>query len=109
MGEEKNITAQNEKNAVSVSDAPSEEVLASPNLHYYWRLRECVSLYLPASGIAEIDRAFVVADHAHAAQRRASGEPYIIHPIAVATLTAKMGIDTESFQAALIHDEVEDT
>ncbi len=109
MGEEKNITAQNEKNAVSVSDAPSQEVLASPNLHYYWRLRECVSLYLPASGIAEIDRAFVVADHAHAAQRRASGEPYIIHPIAVATLTAKMGLDTESVQAALLHDVVEDT
>ncbi len=83
--------------------------LASPNLHYYAHLREIFSSYLSADNIAAVDKAFVVADFAHAPQRRASGEPYIIHPIAVATIIAQMHLDTESIQAALLHDVVEDT
>ena len=57
----------------------------------------------------DIDRAFVLADKAHAPQKRASGEPYIIHPIAVATIIAQMHLDKESIIAALLHDTVEDT
>lgn len=89
--------------------APTEEALASENFHYYMPLHDLVSSYLPANRIAEIDKAFVLADKAHAPQKRASGEPYIIHPIAVATIIAQMHLDTESVVAALLHDTVEDT
>lgn len=107
MGEAKKT--QTVETSVTWNEPPSFEVLASPNLHYYVHLRECVCSYLPPEGVKAIDTAFVVADHAHIKQRRASGEPYIIHPIAVATLTAKMHLDAESVQAALLHDVVEDT
>ena len=91
------------------SQSATSIALASPNLHYYAHLREIFSSYLSADNIAAVDKAFVVADFAHAPQRRASGEPYIIHPIAVATIIAQMHLDTESLQAALLHDVVEDT
>ncbi|MDY6321742.1 MAG: bifunctional GTP diphosphokinase/guanosine-3',5'-bis pyrophosphate 3'-pyrophosphohydrolase [Succinivibrio sp.] len=88
---------------------PSAQVLGSPNLHYYIHLREAVSSYLSPENVQAIDRAFVMADQAHSKQRRASGEPYIIHPIAVASIVAQMHLDAESVQAALLHDVVEDT
>lgn len=88
---------------------PLPEALASPNFHYYLPLHNLVSSYLPTERLAEIDRAFVLADQAHAPQKRASGEPYIIHPIAVAMIIAQMHLDTESVAAALLHDTVEDT
>ena len=88
---------------------PSKEALASPNFHYYAPLHDLASSYLPAESMVDIDRAFVLADQAHAPQKRASGEPYIIHPIAVATIIAQMHLDKESVIAALLHDTVEDT
>ncbi len=88
---------------------PTALALASPNFHYYAHLRDIVTSYLSPEKVAEVDKAFVVADYAHAPQKRASGEPYIIHPIAVATIIAQMHLDTESLQAALLHDVVEDT
>ena len=88
---------------------PSADALNSPNFHYYMPLHELVASYLPAAAVADIDRAFVLADKAHAPQKRASGEPYIIHPIAVATIIAQMHLDKESVIAALLHDTVEDT
>ncbi|MGN0908900.1 MAG: HD domain-containing protein, partial [Succinivibrio sp.] len=96
----------NDNASAEVGDAmrPSEAVLKSPNLHYYIHLRELVSSYLSADDVAAVDRAFVMADNAHSKQRRASGEPYIIHPIAVADIVAKMHLDAESVQAALLHD-----
>ncbi len=59
--------------------------------------------------IAKIQKAFNIADEAHNQQRRRSGEPYIIHPIAVARILADMGMDADSVCAALLHDVVEDT
>ena len=59
--------------------------------------------------IEKIDRAFSIADEAHKQQKRRSGEPYIIHPLAVAVILADMGMDTDSICAALLHDVVEDT
>lgn len=88
---------------------PSAEALASPNFHYYLPLHDLASSYLPPECMSDIDRAFVLADTAHAPQKRASGEPYIIHPIAVATIIAQMHLDKESIIAALLHDTVEDT
>jgi len=57
-----------------------------------------------------IDRAFQFAKAAHAGVRRRSGEPYIMHPIAVATIVSQeIGLGSTSIAAALLHDVVEDT
>jgi guanosine-3',5'-bis(diphosphate) 3'-pyrophosphohydrolase len=56
-----------------------------------------------------IAKALAVATTAHEGQLRASGEPYIIHPIAVAETVAQWGLDYEAVMAALLHDVVEDT
>jgi guanosine-3',5'-bis(diphosphate) 3'-pyrophosphohydrolase len=56
-----------------------------------------------------VRRAHAFATRAHEGQRRLSGEPYITHPVAVATIIADLGLDTVSAAAALLHDAVEDT
>ncbi len=57
-----------------------------------------------------IDRAFRFAKAAHAGVRRRSGEPYIMHPLAVATIVSQeIGLGSTSISAALLHDVVEDT
>ncbi|MGA2802789.1 MAG: bifunctional (p)ppGpp synthetase/guanosine-3',5'-bis(diphosphate) 3'-pyrophosphohydrolase [Acidimicrobiales bacterium] len=56
-----------------------------------------------------VRRAHALATKAHESQRRLSGEPYITHPVAVATIIAELGLDTVSAAAALLHDAVEDT
>jgi guanosine-3',5'-bis(diphosphate) 3'-pyrophosphohydrolase len=67
-----------------------------------------------ADAVVEIDRervedAFVFACEHHAAQRRKSGEDFIVHPVGVARICAGMRLDTETLCAALLHDTVEDT
>ena len=59
--------------------------------------------------IDRIKKAYFLAKDAHKAQFRRSGEPYIIHPVAVARILAEMNLDSESVCAALLHDVVEDT
>jgi len=59
--------------------------------------------------IALVQRAYEMAAAAHAPQRRKSGEPYITHPLAVATIVAGLGLDVITICAALLHDAVEDT
>ncbi|MEE0207769.1 MAG: triose-phosphate isomerase, partial [Enterocloster sp.] len=54
-------------------------------------------------------KAFELADKAHEGQLRASGEPYIMHPLAVADILAHLQIDHITLMAALMHDVVEDT
>ena len=57
-----------------------------------------------------IDKAFKFARDAHQGIRRRSGEPYILHPIAVATIVSQeIGLGSTSISAALLHDVVEDT
>lgn len=56
-----------------------------------------------------ITKAYNFACKAHKNQKRVSGEPYIIHPIAVATILIDLGLDQETISAALLHDVVEDT
>ena len=56
-----------------------------------------------------IVRAFDVAAKAHEGQMRLSGEPYIRHPVAVATIVARLGLDDVTIAASLLHDAVEDT
>jgi GTP pyrophosphokinase len=56
-----------------------------------------------------VEDAFVFACEHHAAQRRRSGEDFIVHPVGVARICAGMRLDTETLCAALLHDTVEDT
>ncbi len=58
---------------------------------------------------ARIRDAFDTADAAHEHQLRSSGEPYIIHPLAVAEILADLGLDPDTIIAALLHDAIEDT
>ncbi len=59
--------------------------------------------------IEKITKAYNLAEEAHGEQKRRSGEPYIIHPVAVAQILAEMGMDSDSVCSALLHDVVEDT
>ncbi len=63
----------------------------------------------PKADIKLIERAYEVAAYWHADQKRLSGDPYITHPLAVATILAELGMNTETICAALLHDTVEDT
>jgi GTP diphosphokinase / guanosine-3',5'-bis(diphosphate) 3'-diphosphatase len=63
----------------------------------------------PDVDLAVVQRAYEQALAAHAGQTRASGEPYITHPLAVAGTLANLRLDTNAIVAALLHDTVEDT
>ncbi len=64
--------------------------------------------YLDAADIERIRQAYRFADEAHLGQIRGSGEPYITHPIAVATQCAGWKLDAQALMAALLHDAIED-
>ncbi|WP_137812033.1 RelA/SpoT family protein [Gandjariella thermophila] len=63
----------------------------------------------PKADLALLQHAYDVAEEKHRDQRRKSGDPYITHPLAVATILAELGMDTTTLMAALLHDTVEDT
>ena len=68
-----------------------------------------VQQYDPSTDAAWLERVYDVADRAHEGQRRASGESYIAHPLAVADILADLEMDRATIAAALLHDVVEDT
>jgi guanosine-3',5'-bis(diphosphate) 3'-pyrophosphohydrolase len=75
-------------------------------------VRELVETYRsrhPKADAALLTRAYAVAAEAHEGQVRRSGDPYIVHPLAVATILAELGLDDITLAAALLHDAVEDT
>jgi guanosine-3',5'-bis(diphosphate) 3'-pyrophosphohydrolase len=65
--------------------------------------------YLPADQVVLLRRAWAVGAAAHVGQTRKSGEPYITHPVAVATVLAEERLDVETLIAAILHDTIEDT
>ena len=65
--------------------------------------------YLPESELATISRALALASKAHKGQKRKTGEPYIIHPVAVAEIIANLKLDSRCISAALLHDVIEDS
>ncbi|RLT96890.1 bifunctional GTP diphosphokinase/guanosine-3',5'-bis pyrophosphate 3'-pyrophosphohydrolase [Ketobacter sp.] len=65
--------------------------------------------YLPVEQRADIERAYYFAEQAHEGQYRRSGDPYIVHPLAVGKILADMHMDAQSVEAALLHDVIEDT
>src|SRR5258706_15981448 len=65
--------------------------------------------YLLPPDVALVERAFAFSEHAHQGQFRRSGEPYITHPLAVASILSQWRVDAQGLPAALLHDVMEDT
>jgi len=72
-------------------------------------LERKVAAYASPEAVALIRRAFHIGARAHEGQTRKSGEPYITHPVQVATILAEMRLDPEALVAAILHDTLEDT
>ncbi len=72
-------------------------------------LIRAVKAHHPRADTSGIEKAYEVAELQHRGQMRKSGEPYITHPVAVATILAELGMTPPTLVAALLHDTVEDT
>ncbi len=68
-----------------------------------------LSSYLKPEDISELQNAYLFSKSAHSGQFRKSGEPYISHPLAVASILGKLRLDPQTLTAALLHDVMEDT
>ena len=92
------------------SPAPAAARSSAPDIA---KLREqllaTVAGHYPQADLDPVGAAFDLAVQAHEGQTRATGEPYVTHPIASAQITAELGIDPVAVQAALLHDVPEDT
>ncbi len=86
---------------ISVDENTSVELMYNELKHQAYELFGEDALF--------IDKAFKLARDCHNGQMRSSGEPYIIHPIAVAKIVLDYGMDYQSVVAAMLHDTVEDT
>lgn len=72
-------------------------------------LSERLTDYLDLQQIREVRRAYFYAEQAHDGQKRKSGEPYVTHPLSVASILSQMRMDHQSLMAAMLHDVIEDT
>ena len=70
---------------------------------------QLIADYLPLDQAQQVRRAYYYSEQAHYGQTRRSGEPYVTHPLAVASILARMHMDSQSLMAALLHDVIEDT
>lgn len=87
---------------------PEDQRVAS--LRLAWQdLWSKASLYLSKEEMMSVGETFVFASEAHGAQKRYSGEPYVIHTVSVAAILSSMEIDRATIVAALLHDVLEDT
>ncbi|HJR72260.1 MAG TPA: bifunctional (p)ppGpp synthetase/guanosine-3',5'-bis(diphosphate) 3'-pyrophosphohydrolase [Luteimonas sp.] len=98
------MTPAEPAHAVSLPAAP-----ALQDVPDYVQLLDSTASYLPDDQRALIRRAWAVGAAAHAGQTRKSGEPYITHPVAAATILAEQRLDMETLIAAILHDTIEDT
>ncbi|NVJ90668.1 MAG: bifunctional (p)ppGpp synthetase/guanosine-3',5'-bis(diphosphate) 3'-pyrophosphohydrolase [Methylocystaceae bacterium] len=74
-----------------------------------YELVERVKAYDPSADEDALNRAYVFAMKAHGSQKRASGDPYFIHPLEVAGILTDYRLDTDTIITALLHDTIEDT
>lgn len=72
-------------------------------------LTASLSGYLEPDQVKSVRRAYFYAEQAHDGQKRRSGEPYVTHPLAVASILSEMHMDHQSLMAAMLHDVIEDT
>ncbi|MHB8535054.1 MAG: RelA/SpoT family protein [Sulfuricaulis sp.] len=93
---------------------PKSEALpsATPALDQRFQISDLCALletYLEPKDVADVYRSYLFGAEAHEGQMRATGEPYIFHPIEVARILASMRMDGKSITAAILHDVIEDT
>jgi GTP pyrophosphokinase/guanosine-3',5'-bis(diphosphate) 3'-pyrophosphohydrolase len=97
-----------------MTDKPTIPTTEMPDFAQQLRRAEtaffsAAGVYLSADDLAYLRRALLVSHAAHYGQTRKSGEPYISHPIAVATILTEWHLDVQGLAAALLHDVLEDT
>src|SRR5580692_9684690 len=80
-----------------------------PRIMRQYELIDRVKQYNPATNEDLLNRAYVYAMKAHGEQKRASGDPYISHPLEVAAILTDLKLDDATIAAALLHDTIEDT
>ena len=90
----------------SAHSIPREGHAANSSLAAFEQL---IADYLPLEQAQLVRRAYYYSEQAHYGQTRRSGEPYVTHPLAVASILARMHMDAQSLMAALLHDVIEDT
>src|SRR5262249_12627262 len=81
----------------------------TPRQMRQYELIERVKQYNPNTNEELLNRAYVYAMRAHGEQKRASGDPYISHPLEVAAILTDLKLDDATIAAALLHDTIEDT
>src|ERR1700744_6546223 len=86
-----------------------KKIAESPIGKRFDHLLKTVHSYRPSEDLKPIEKAWEFCVRYHAGQMRASGEPYIIHPLEVAEVLAEMKLDSTAIAAGLLHDAVEDT
>jgi GTP diphosphokinase / guanosine-3',5'-bis(diphosphate) 3'-diphosphatase len=91
-------------------------MVAAPEIAHDWEdpeglhsLLETIREQRPDADITKIRYAYYLAEKAHAGQSRESGEPYIVHPLAVAAILAELRMDEDTIVASLLHDVIEDS
>ena len=90
--------------------APAQPVPTDDSLEHRFReLKATVRANRPNDDLDLITRAYDFSLQHHAGQKRASGEPYVLHPLEVAQVLAEMKMDSTAIAAGLLHDAVEDT
>ena len=103
-GGEPEVAPRSEIPASAVEHAPHVDLHALRR-----RLLAALHAQHPQTDLGAVEKAYDLAVKAHEGQLRASGEPYVTHPIAAAQILAELGIDPVAVAAALLHDVPEDT
>ncbi len=80
-----------------------------PTLNTIDSLATGLSGYLGSEQVSSVRRAYFYAEQAHEGQYRRSGDAYVTHPLAVASILSEMHMDHQSLMAAMLHDVIEDT
>ncbi|KAL3692288.1 hypothetical protein R1sor_005939 [Riccia sorocarpa] len=101
---EKFVRCQSPKEA-----PPSQGTSALITPATLWEDLKSTVSYLSSSHLSKVKQALQLAFEAHDGQKRRSGEPFIIHPVAVASILGELEMDWETIAAGLLHDTVEDT
>lgn len=99
-------TTQNKRNP---ENGNASVIPEDPTAFRISHLCEMLEAYLEMEQVAEVYQAYLFGAEAHEGQHRASGEPYIYHPLAVARILAEMHMDHKSIISAILHDVIEDT
>jgi len=89
--------------------APTEDFSEAGLQRTLGQVEEEIHSRYPQADLSPVSAAFAFASEAHQGQRRASGEAYVSHPLAVARILAELGLDPVAVTAALLHDIPEDT